>query len=40
MKNSNGLGYIHYENKDNTPMNDAKKRFLAFRKFFIEKGKI
>ena len=39
MKNSNGLGYIHYENKDNTPMNDAKKRFLEFRKFFIEKGK-
>ena len=39
MKDSVGLGYINYLNKDITPINNKKERFLEFRNFFIEKGK-
>lgn len=34
-----GVGRIEYENKDTTPINEQKERFLYFHKFFIEKGK-
>ena len=34
-----GLGNIEYENKDITPMNEQKERFLYFHKFYINKGK-
>ena len=34
-----GLGYIEYENKDTTPMNEQKDRYLYFHKYYINKGK-
>lgn len=34
-----GLGHIEYENKDTTPMNEQKERYLYFQKYYINKGK-
>lgn len=34
-----GLGHIEYENKDTTPKNKQKERYLYFHKFYINKGK-
>ena len=34
-----GLGHIEYENKDTTPMNEQKERYLYFHDYYINKGK-
>ena len=34
-----GLGHIESENKDTTPMNEQKERYLYFQKYYINKGK-
>lgn len=34
-----GLGHIEYENKDTTPINEQKKRYLYFHDYYISKGK-
>ena len=34
-----GIGHIEYENKDTTPMNEQKERYLYFHRYYINKGK-
>ena len=34
-----GLGTIQYENRDTTPMNEQKARYLYFHRYYVNKGK-